>query len=349
MRIQESGLGLASEHRFRQELEIKQRLEITVGAGERFSRPNGKVSTNGTPSTQAHISDAGRTQESDEAKAIDQAQDAVLNDPMLRLLRVVIEWLTGEAVEVFDASSLAAEPETAPMLADLVPAQRNAVGIGIAYDFDARLRESERTQVKIEGRVRTADGREITLRLELEMRREFEMHLSERLRLGTAQRKDPLIVNFSGTSAQLSDQTFSIDLDGDGTADRAHFAAAGSGFLVFDRNGDGIVNDGSELVGARSGDGFADLGQLDDDGNGWVDEGDRAYTVLRIWTRDAAGKDRLQGLNDAGVGAISVSAIASPFALRDSENIARGDVRSTGLYLTEDGKAGSIQQIDLLV
>ena len=41
----------------------------------------------------------------------------------------------------------------------------------------------------------------------------------------------------------------------------------GSGYLALDKNGDGTINDGSELFGTRNGDGFADLAQYDEDGN----------------------------------------------------------------------------------
>lgn len=171
-----------------------------------------------------------------------------------------------------------------------------------------------------------------------------------RLRLGDAARqKDPLVLNFGGNAAQLLDQRFSFDLDADGTAENINRLAAGSGFLVFDRNGDRRANDGSELFGPRSGDGFADLEALDDDGNGWIDENDAAWKKLYVWTPDAAGAGELRSLGSAGVGAIALARLDTPFAIRDAENRALGQVRSSSIYLTEDGAAGSIQQVDLSV
>ena len=41
----------------------------------------------------------------------------------------------------------------------------------------------------------------------------------------------------------------------------------GNAFLSLDKNSDGIINDGSELFGAASGNGFADLAKYDEDGN----------------------------------------------------------------------------------
>ena len=161
--------------------------------------------------------------------------------------------------------------------------------------------------------------------------------------------KDPLVVNFNGAAAQLSSQRFSFDLDADGRGEEINFVGGGSGFLVFDRNGDGKVNNGLELFGARSGDGFAELSALDVDGNGWVDDGDAAYGSLRVWSRNAAGKDLLVTLSQAGIGALSVASVASEFSLKDSGNELLGQIRSTGLYLREDGQVGTLQQVDLTV
>ena len=64
--------------------------------------------------------------------------------------------------------------------------------------------------------------------------------------------------------------------------------AANSAYLAIDANNDGLINDGSELFGTRSGDGFADLAKLDSDGNRWLDEADSQFDRLRIWQPDGA-------------------------------------------------------------
>ena len=50
-----------------------------------------------------------------------------------------------------------------------------------------------------------------------------------------------------------------------------------------------------------------------------------------------------------GLGAISLARVATPFELKDSRNHQQGEIRATGIYLREDGAAGTIQQIDLTV
>lgn len=64
---------------------------------------------------------------------------------------------------------------------------------------------------------------------------------------------------------------------------------------------------------------------------------------------DSAGNDQLSTLKQANVGAINLSSVATPFDLKDSSNALLGQIRSSSVYLTDDGKAGTVQQVDLTV
>jgi hypothetical protein len=163
-------------------------------------------------------------------------------------------------------------------------------------------------------------------------------------------RKDPLVVNFAGTAAQLagqSNQRFSFDLNGDGKAENLPMFASGSGYLALDLNNNGRIDSGKELFGPQSGNGFAELALLDSDGNGWIDENDKDFNRLGVWTPAAEGSGTLQSLTDLGIGALSLAHVATPFALRGNDNNDLGVVKASGLYLTESGQAGSIQEVDL--
>lgn len=276
------------------------------------------------------------------------------------LLRLLVEQLTGRKVEVVDAGELgAAETGAAPPAALGEAASRlgttppaaagnGRAGWGATYSLEEFHYESEASRFTAQGVVHTADGKEIRLALELHMSREFASHTRVSVRAGDAL-KDPLVINFNGNAAQLAQTTFRFDLDADGTADAMRFVAPGSGFIALDRNGDGRINDGRELFGALSGNGFADLALHDDDGNGWIDQNDAVFDRLLVWTRDGDGKDSLQGLLQHGVGALYLGDATTPFALKDSANALQGAVRASGLYLREDGGAGTLQQIDLVV
>jgi len=161
---------------------------------------------------------------------------------------------------------------------------------------------------------------------------------------------DPVVINFGGAAARLTDWKFDFDINADGIKEQIPFVTGGSGILVFDKNGDREVNDGKELFGPVTGNGFTELAALDEDKNNWIDENDSAYSQLDIWRRDDAGNETLTPLSQMNVGALFVGAISSPFDLRDlTNNNIKGQIIRTGIYLNNSGIAGSLQQLDLAV
>ena len=161
---------------------------------------------------------------------------------------------------------------------------------------------------------------------------------------------DPLMINLDTDIGSVSDQKFFFDLDADGKEDEISFAGKGSGFLALDRNGDGKINDGSELFGTKSGDGFKDLAAYDEDGNGWIDENDAIFSQLKIWTKDEDGKDKLISLKDADVGAIYLGNADTQFSLKDDDHKLNGEIKKTGIYLHESsGEVGTVNHVDLTV
>ena len=206
--------------------------------------------------------------------------------------------------------------------------------------------EDEATAFHAQGVINTADGKQVPFEVELTMSRQFVEENSVQVRMGDAL-KDPLVINFGGNAAQLTGTKFFFDVDSDGVQDPVSFLQAGSGFLALDRSGDGVVNNGSELFGPFTGDGFSELARSDDDGNGWIDKNDPIYDKLRVWTRDGECNDTLLALGQVGLGAIYLASIETPFALKDETNDLLGQIRATGIYANEDGTVGTIQQIDI--
>ena len=210
-----------------------------------------------------------------------------------------------------------------------------------------RSTESERSTFNARGEVRTADGQRLAFDLKLSLTRSFTYEATT-TESGSFVLRDPLLVDLGGHGAALSGRRFAFDLDADGIAEAIPALAGGTAFLALDRNGDGRIGDGRELFGSRSGDGFADLAALDDDGNGWIDAADRAFAELRLWTPgDAQGQ--LHTLQEEGIGALGLQHVDTPFALRDAENRPLGQLRQSGVYLREDGRAGALQQVDVAV
>jgi len=226
------------------------------------------------------------------------------------------------------------------------PEQSSArVEISEQYHF----RQQQKLHVGTQGKVTTEDGREIDFMLKLEMSRDFSLEESIHLQSTERAMMDPLVINLSGGAASLTSHSFSFDLNADGKKEDISFVGSGSGFLAIDNNNDGRINDGSELFGATGKDGFSDLAQYDDDNNKWIDENDEIFSKLKIWTKDSEGNDQLVSLKAAGVGAIYLGSAAASFDLRDSENNLLGQVKRSGVFLTERGEVASIQELDIAV
>ena len=216
------------------------------------------------------------------------------------------------------------------------------------YEAEFVQTEQETTAFSTVGTVKTADGRKINFHVDVEMSRSFTQYYKEQYQVASVRVCDPLVINLDTDIAELSDQKFFFDLDADGQADEISMLKGQSGYLALDKNNDGIINDGSELFGTASGDGFADLAKYDADGNGWIDEGDAIWEKLKIWCKDENGNDVLYKLAEKGVGAICLQRVATQFSLNSSEtNETNGYIRNTGVFLYENGTAGTVQHVDV--
>jgi len=209
--------------------------------------------------------------------------------------------------------------------------------------------EYEATSFSTFGTVKTEDGREINVNINVSMSRSFSKTFSSEISSLSFAVHDPLVINLKDAPASLSDVSFFFDIDMDGENEEISKLNSGSGFLALDKNEDGIINNGSELFGPDSGNGFKDLSAYDSDNNGWIDENDEIFTKLKIWTKDIDGNDVLYSLKDQNVGAIYLGSSQTDFSLNSTiSNETRGYVRETGIFLYEDGNAGTIQHIDLV-
>ena len=207
--------------------------------------------------------------------------------------------------------------------------------------------ESESTSFSAKGIAVTEDGREIDFGVNISMSRQFMQHMSLQIPAMQNALTDPLVINIGTDSAKVSAQKFKFDIDADGVADNISMPTKGSAFLALDKNEDGIINDGNELFGTKSGDGFKDLSEYDSDGNGWIDENDDIFSKLKVWYKDDDGKDVMLSLKDADVGAIFLGEQSSEFSLSDMMGNTSAVIRSSGIFLRESGEVGTIQHVDI--
>lgn len=324
MKVEQSAVAMNSSHNFFSESELK--IDSTQSFRTVFSNVSQAEAT------------AGRAADR-QARLLLMLQEFVAR--MLTLISGQQGAPVSELREVLPNDPAAAAGSSAKV---------EAAGAEMAWTSEVTetIREHESSEFSSTGKVLTADGRSLDFSLELCMSRDYACERTT-VSSGTVALRDPLVLNFDGKAAELEGKRFAFDLDADGKTEAIPGLGSGSGYLAIDRNGDGRINDGSELFGTRSGDGFAELAALDGDGNHWLDEADAAFSTLRIWQRDASGQESLGSLRERGVGALYLGSARTPFALTDGENRLLGQSRASGIYLNEDGSAGSLQQIDLAV
>lgn len=159
---------------------------------------------------------------------------------------------------------------------------------------------------------------------------------------------DPIVIDFNGKGAELSDEKFSFDLDSDGTEDQISMLKKGSGYLALDKNNNGKIDDGSELFGTKSGDGFADLKQYDENDDGKIDSEDSIYDKLRIWRKNDEGDDELVGLGEAGVGVVHLNAQELKNNIYDSSGNLSGIAQKSAAVDFLNGTSSKAYHLDLV-
>lgn len=161
---------------------------------------------------------------------------------------------------------------------------------------------------------------------------------------------DPLVLDLDGDGLEFIPQTSvspTFDIDGDGFAERTGWVKGDDGFLVRDANGDGKINDISEMFGNPSQGGFDELATLDSNSDGKIDNTDAAWSELQVWQdTDQDGETdagELKSLDEVGIASIDLA--STPTEVVDNFNI----VTATGSFTRTDGSTGEIADVTFRV
>ena len=170
-------------------------------------------------------------------------------------------------------------------------------------------------------------------------------------------RRDPLTLDLNGNGIETvpADPANPIlfDHEGNGIKTGTGWIAPSDGFLVMDRNGNGTIDDGTELFGdntnlydangnvtGKAADGFDALAQQDTNGDGVVDAQDAHFTDLRVWqdlNQDGVSQtDELKTLAELGIVSINVGNTSHSLTLPNGNQIA-----DLGTYTRADGSSGT--------
>ncbi|WP_223115519.1 cadherin repeat domain-containing protein, partial [Luteimonas suaedae] len=167
--------------------------------------------------------------------------------------------------------------------------------------------------------------------------------------------KPPVVLDLDGDGVELvplATSTVKFDMDDDGARDLSGWAGADDGLLVLDRNGNGVIDGGSEisftsdLAGAYSD--LQGLAAFDSNGNARFDSEDVRYSEFRVWRdQDQDGisqAEELWGLADLGIVSIDLSGVRTGL---DPETASDNTIYATSSFQRADGSLGMVGDVFL--
>lgn len=206
-----------------------------------------------------------------------------------------------------------------------------------------RLYEYERMDYNTTLQLEDSQGAVTSMSLSISYSR--ELNIEQQLTMTSAEFTDPLVLNIGNKPQLYAEDKQAFDLDSDGQKELIPELASGVWYLAYDRNQNGVIDNGTELFGAQTGQGFNELAELDDNNNGLVEADDDLYKELSLWD----GKNSLMSLADGRIQAISLNAANTPFTFTDDFGNAIAQIRQTSVFITDNNSLGAIHQVDIAV
>ena len=162
---------------------------------------------------------------------------------------------------------------------------------------------------------------------------------------GSIRGTDPLVLDLDGSGIQITSLTngFHFDSNNNGFAVQTAWITEGDGFLAIDLNGNGRIDNGSEIVGMQpsgtpASDSFIALASYDFNHDGVINSSDAVFSDLRVLKSDGS----IEQLGGLGIESINLqrSNVGTTDASGSIQN-------SIGTFRFADGTIGSIASFTL--
>jgi len=178
-----------------------------------------------------------------------------------------------------------------------------------------------------------------------------EQESYSKVEMSAAALKDPIIVQFGSQGLGNIKGQIEFAINQDNTLDSLPIFSGDVGYLVYDKNNNQQADDGSELFGPQTGQGFAELAQLDSNNNGFIDTEDQQFEQLYLWqpSDDKNITGQWLSLKEAKIQAISLSAINTPFDFYDQQGQIQAQLRQSSFAISEDGLGRGVHQVDVRI
>ena len=165
----------------------------------------------------------------------------------------------------------------------------------------------------------------------------------------------PLILDLDGDGVEADAVTF-FDHARDGWRELSRWASADDGVLVWDRNGDGAINDGGELFGNntalksgnKAANGFAALAELDSNSDGVVDSSDAEWGNLRVMRWTDANNDGVMQESESRLvtlDSLGVKSLGTGYTESDHVDKSGNEHRQVGSYTKANGTTAKMTDV----
>jgi len=186
-----------------------------------------------------------------------------------------------------------------------------------------------------------------------ELNLKFRQNTSVEERIGISleelgiKKVDPLVLDLDGKGIQLTEagKGAIFDVTADGKLDSTAWVKGNTALLTYDRNGNGVVDNGSELFGDQNGaaHGFEELGKYDANGDRKITILDPIFKALKLY-RDLngdgkMGKNEFSSLSELGIKALNLN------FMRTSADINGNSLILNGSFEREDGSTGQLADV----
>ncbi|NCS03658.1 MAG: hypothetical protein GPJ06_16725, partial [Microcystis aeruginosa G13-11] len=166
---------------------------------------------------------------------------------------------------------------------------------------------------------------------------------------------DPLVIDLAGNGLEVNNVKTSnifFDIDGDGYAENTAWVSPEDGILTIDLNGDGTINNITEIFSENYGDGTAKSGiealtTLDSTKNGIISASDDQFNQILVWQdlnqNGISEANELKTLAQHNITSINLNGLPT-------ETIQDGNIiRTRSIFNRNDGTLGQIADVAFLV
>lgn len=186
-----------------------------------------------------------------------------------------------------------------------------------------------------------------------ELNLKFRQNTSVEERIGISleelgiKKVDPLVLDLDGKGIQLTEagKGAIFDVTADGKLDSTAWVKGNTALLTYDRNGNGVIDNGSELFGDQNGaaDGFEELGKYDANGDRKITILDPIFKALKLY-RDLNGDGKMSKNEFSTLSELGIKALNLNF-MRASADINGNSLILNGSFEREDGSTGQLADV----